>query len=211
MQQNRPTSVTVIAILQFVFGGLGLLMGICGGGYQFAGGNKMFATAPQAAQNQQIQTQMEDFLKEKVPSAKPVQYATMALDLILCLIMIASGVGLLKLQPWGRMLAIVYAIFSILLKLFGAIYGFLFSIPAVTEFLEKTPAQNPQEAMVFNVMKATLYVTPFLSLVFIVYPLIVLIIMMRPSIAAAFRAGPIDDSFDDREESPGTYPDDRFR
>jgi hypothetical protein len=44
---HRPTAVLVIAILQFIFGGLGLLLVLCGGLGQLSGGSSgMFGAAP---------------------------------------------------------------------------------------------------------------------------------------------------------------------
>src|ERR1700730_15613040 len=100
MRQKRPASVTVLAILHFVFGGLGIVGGLCSG-VQLAVGNQMFAAmaGAQAAQQKKMQEERDRDVWENLPSYKPVPYAGVALELLMSGLMIAAGVGLLRLQP----------------------------------------------------------------------------------------------------------------
>ena len=183
-----PVVVTVIAVLHFVFGGLGLVGDLCAGGMLLAGGGNMFAGfgGGQTPQQQQFQDEMQK-ATESGPAYKVVQYGQIVLDLVVSLTMIISGIGLLQLRPWGRHLSIVYALLSIALKLFGVVYTLAFTLPAINEFLRSHQPSGPEEQMFLSFMRIFSLFPPILGLVFMIYPIAVLVIMFRPSIAAAFR------------------------
>src|SRR5947209_9931292 len=147
MPPKRPTAVTVIAILHFVFGGFGLLCGIYGAAMQLGGGNAMFAGAggAQAGQPSPLQQEMQKQINEAKPG--PVNYARMGGSLLTSVLMIVSGVGLLQMQPWSRTLSILYAILSMALTVFSTIFTFAVEIPALNAFIAQHPAVNEQEAM----------------------------------------------------------------
>jgi len=190
MQPKRPTSVTVIAILHFVFGGLGLLMDTCTGAMLAAGGTGMFARAGQAGRPQELLQDMTRYVEENTPAAQAAQYGELAVDLVISILMIISGVGLLQMRSWGRALSIVYAVLSILLKLVIAVYAVAFRIPAVNEFISQHPNLKPDEALVLSYGKLGAVAGPIFDVLFMIYPIVVLVIMLRPSIAAAFRGEP---------------------
>jgi hypothetical protein len=203
--RNTPASITVIAILHFVFGGLGVLGGVCGGAMQIGGGGKMFnfgLSGQQAAQQQQLQEDMERAM-ESAPGAQAVQYGTIGFDLIISLTMIVSAVGLLKMRPWGRHLSILYAMMSIGLKLFVVVYAVAFTIPALNNFLDSRPPSGQAEQMAFTMIRVIVIGAPVLQLLFMIYPIIVLIIMFRPGLAAAFRGEAAERDFDDRFRADG--------
>jgi len=190
--QVKPASVTVIAILHFVFGGLGIVIGICSGVYVLAGGqNWMTSTTGTGPSGVSMQQMQDDFQKamESGPAFHAVQVGTVAVDLAVSIIMIVSGIGLLNLRPWGRRLSIVYAGLSIALKLFETIYGIAFTLPAVNEFVNSHTASAPEEQFFLSIARMTVLVPPVIQLVCMIYPIIVLIIMFRPAIVAAFRDG----------------------
>src|SRR5882762_3661986 len=146
MRRNRPASITVIAILHFIFGGLGIAGGLCAG-VQLAAGNQMFAGmggGAQAAEQKKMQADMEKSLQQKLPAYKLVTFAGVGLDILMSVLMIAAGIGLLRLQPWGRILSICYALLSIVWKIFSAVYAFAFSIPVIREVLANLPRQQGQ-------------------------------------------------------------------
>src|SRR5262245_6550476 len=105
--QERPLSITTIAILHFVFGGLGILFGICGGITLAAGGgsqNWFMSSGGPSANQDQMQKMQQDLQKaiEGGPAYQAVQIGNLVLDLAISVTMIVSGVGLLQLRPWGR-------------------------------------------------------------------------------------------------------------
>jgi hypothetical protein len=189
--EYKPASITVIAVLHFVFGGLGIILGICGGVMMLAGGqNWMTPTAPgpNAANMKRMQEDIKKTM-EDVPASQAVQIGNFGADLAISIAMIMSGVGLLRLRPWGRILSIVYAVASIALKIFGAIYAMAFTIPAMNQYLNTHNPTAREDQFAFSIMRAATILPPIIQVVFMIYPIVVLIIMFRPAVAAAFREG----------------------
>jgi hypothetical protein len=115
---------------------------------------------------------------------------------VLSIAMIVSGLGLLKMQGWARALAIVYSIVSLVHKIVVAVYTLAFLNPASQEALQQISAEdrNALEAITnfaFIFADVVIFVT-------MVYPLVVLIVMVLPSVARAFR--PYDSDRDLAEE-----------
>jgi hypothetical protein len=204
MAKNRPTSVLVIAILQFIFGTIALLLGLCTG-LQLAVGNAMIArmNSPQAAQQPFSQEEFQRRLEREIPYFKTGQYVSVGTDLIISLLMITSGFGLIYMLPWGRVLALLYAVLSILQKIATAIYAGFLTIPVmqrvIADVVTTAQAKNltPQEVNILNftmtIMKLALWASVVIPLLTMIYPVVVLVVMGRPSVGAAFR-GPSTDS-----------------
>ena len=140
----------------------------------------------QTPQQKQLQDEMQKAM-ESGPAFKVFQFGQIFLDLLISCTMIISGIGLLRLRPWGRHLSVVYAISSIALRIFGIVYALAFTMPAFNEFLRVHQASSPEEQMVLRFMKIFSVFPPIFGLLFMIYPIIVLVIMFRPAIAAAFR------------------------
>jgi hypothetical protein len=119
--------------------------------------------------------------------SRPSQYASLLQYIVLAILLIISGIGLLKTAPWGRALALVYAALSILSNLGLIVLVLLTDIPAVQEFAEKLATQGEEAQMLANLMKFFAYVPVVVLLLSLIYPAIVAILMLRPSVAAAFR------------------------
>src|SRR4051794_11643492 len=116
--RNRPTSVLVLAILQIIFGSLGLLGSLCGVGMQLAGGGSMFGgQAPQGMPD------IQALLRERVPHYEIVLLGGLILGLISGTVMIVSGVGLIRMRPWARVLTIGYAIYYIASTILNVAYA----------------------------------------------------------------------------------------
>jgi hypothetical protein len=191
--RERPLSIMPIAVLHFVFGGMGILCGLCSG-IQLAGGggqNWMAPTptapGPQADEMKQMQDEMQKAMENS--ASRAVQIGSVIVDLAISIMMIVSGIGLLQLRPWGRMLSIIYAILSISLKIFEAVYAFAVTKPTIDHFLETHTASAPEQQFMFTVLKMVAIIPPVIQLVCMIYPIIVLIIMFRPPVVAAFRHG----------------------
>src|SRR5262245_36924889 len=99
MQTNRPTSVLVIAILQFVFGGIFLLVVLCSGASQMSGGNPFGARGggAQAKMQEDMQRDMEKAIEKRLPNHKAIGAVILVLELAICGMMIGGGVGLVQM------------------------------------------------------------------------------------------------------------------
>ncbi len=131
---QRPAVATVFGILNLVFG----IMGICGtiaSAVSFAIlSSDMFDPEMKAQMN------MQQF-------DNPIYFGLlcmqMAMGTILAIVVIISGIGLLKFKPWGRKLANFYAIASLLLLFIAIANSVIFQImPAIEE--ANNPGAGPE-------------------------------------------------------------------
>lgn len=182
----RPPSVLVIAILHFVGGGLGLIVDLCGGA-QLAMNPYNTAQLRQNRQEKPFAVAYQEHLNQKLPYNQAVGLGGIGFDAILSLTMIVSGIGLIGMHAWGRMLSFVYAALSILIKIINGIYMFAIFLPVMNEFFSKWSPQSPSEQMAASMMKPLAYVSIIIGLLFVIYPIVVLIILNRPAVVAAFR------------------------
>jgi hypothetical protein len=171
----RPTSVKVIAVLAIVFGSLGVLAGLCSIP-QYLG----VQMSPN--RNPVIDAMREDKL------LWDVTVATMAASVIIAAIELVSGIGALKLRPWGRRGLVVYAVTNIIVTLVGlGLQWTVFQARSdrlLAEVLRKNPQLNtPAMQTAMQVGKTTGMVFPVL---FVIWASIVLLYMTRPRVKAAF-------------------------
>jgi hypothetical protein len=103
------------------------------------------------------------------------------LGLLNCLVLVVSGIGLLFLKPWARVLAIAYGVYAIVVGLFNIGINFAF---VVRPLLQQAKTQNNTEAAgaAAGAIGGTIG-----GCIGLVYPLLVLIFMLLPKVAAAFR------------------------
>ena len=111
---QRPTSVTVFAILNLVFAALGV--------FGLIGSLTLFTTVD--AGNNPVVKIMQDN-----PGYKTWIMASIPLGLAACIVLLASGIGLLSLKPWARWLAIGYAMLLALVN--GPFHTELYQVPFV--------------------------------------------------------------------------------
>jgi hypothetical protein len=196
MQKRRPTAVMVLAILHLVFGILGLIGGAAGGVMLAMGGQRavtnMFVMGDAQMQKQTqgyTNDEMYDFLEKKIPDYELGQTISMGVDLFLSILLVISGIGLLKMQGWGRWGSIFYALFNIAWRLYTVYWCVTALAPAFTEFFQQAAAEAPNQQvkamlnMMGPVMSVSFIVGP---LTYLIYPAIVLIVMLLPSIGRAF-------------------------
>jgi hypothetical protein len=199
--RKPPTAVYVLAILHLVGGGLGLLGVLANGALLAVNASKAAPAAPGRPVNPQDPGALQQHYADKVPAFHVYQACELALGLLLSALLLAGGVGLLKMRPWGRTLSLVYAPLSIATHLVALVYGLAFIIPATREFFELAAKQNPQLGPAVVAGEVGGYIGLFFGTVVIIYPIVVLVILLRPSIAAAFR-GEYPPTPEEEEEEP---------
>jgi hypothetical protein len=140
------------------------------------------APAPSAVTAQNLAVGLTRYIEDHVPSYQAFTYGQLAVSLLL-----VGGVGLLNMRPWGRSLSLVYAPLSILNRLFGVVYGFAVVLPVTREYLQLVARQNPRMAGAVAGGEIGGIIGLVASFVVILYPIAVLVILLHPRVAAAFR------------------------
>jgi hypothetical protein len=167
---------------------LGLVLGVCSVGLELAEQRGLMARLLGPQDPEEIESEKEvDRVLESGPAYHVIDRGTDVLNLAICLAMVASGFGLLGMKPWGRKLAIVAAALDIVVGLIVVSYALAFTVPAVYEFVESRPPANIDEQIDLSVMKFRAIGPILPEVVFMIYPVIVLLVMMRSSVSVAFR------------------------
>ncbi len=177
---NRPTAVTVFGVLNLVFGGFGLLCVPL----QTLSTLAMMPGLQQMNENMGMEYPMLDVLDS--PMYRMVMIAYLVMTLAGAIALVAGGIGLLKLRPWGRTLSILYGGFKVVAVPIVAVVNYV----AITRpMLEQMPTQ----AMPFaSFTSATSTISAVLGCCFqMAYPIILLIFMFTRSVRGAFQQSQI--------------------
>lgn len=167
--RTRPTGVTVFAILHIVFGVwglLGLAMTIV---FMFIGANIAAGPNPVFDMLQQDSLYAAFF------------YVTFALGGIFAVLLIVSGVGLLKMSEVARTFSLVYAVYAIVSGIVGTVVNFFLIFLPMLETAQQ--AQGPQLAGAIGGIIGGIIG----GLVGLIYPIAILIYFLRPSVKEVFR------------------------
>ena len=161
---NRPTAVLVLGIISIVLGALG----ICGGIF-----NLMSNMIPMGAgKGLDIPADVRSWLT-----------VLQAIGLVMNVVLIISGIGLLKTQNWARILSMIYAVLDIPVTIVGSYV----STKVVLPLLEKsTPQGVPPEALKLGMMFG-LGAGVCCGLI---YPIVLLVILNLKSIRGSFTGTP---------------------
>ncbi len=178
MPRRRPTAVTVMGILNIVFGSLSLLCVTCLGlvflfmANQSGFGNPVF--------------EIWDAMKREMPAYPAVTTASLILGILMAAMLILAGIGLLNMQGWARVLSILYSIVMVLSQIGLLIFQLAYVLPGIQRVQQNFAAAfgpgpgnsgDQTAGTVWNVLVAT---------VFIVYAILLLIMMLLPGVSAAF-------------------------
>jgi hypothetical protein len=198
MRPKRPTSVLVIAIFHFIFGSLGLIWCLLQmiGAVVIYSQPKPVAVAPNP--NQPTILAIQPYLDARVPFWREANLAVGVMGLFLSVVLIADGIGLLLYQPWARFVAIGYGALSILYQAGWLLYAAFCVLPVQLAFYDALPAVNAQAQGAKAGGKIGVACGSFLPALGLIYPVIVLVVMLLPSVATAFQGGRAADDLDDR-------------
>jgi uncharacterized membrane protein len=207
---QRPASVTVFSIFQIIFG----LISLCGAGFGFyilSGG--MNTTTPiqqtttvntptgPTTTTTTINLNLQQELDTRVPTYRAFGWSSSIFGLLLALMMLASGIGMLALQSWARMMALIWALLYLLQSIVSLVYVLIFMIPAynaIADQWDKLPVPGP---LLATTTRWSGYTTLGGMVLYMIYPSLLLFFMTRPKVRDAF-AGidrRRDDDYDDRD------------
>jgi len=98
-----------------------------------------------------------------------------------CIALLAAGIGLLRLKPWGRVLSIAYAIFAIVYGIAGTAMNMVFvTQPLIHEAQQQSGPESA--AAIGGAIGGSIG-----GCFGLIYPILLLIFMTRPKIVAAFQ------------------------
>lgn len=179
---RRPTSVVLLAVLHLAMGICFLLCGIIAGG-QIALKSAL-VNDPELKERFNPDTDVEPFLERETPFYWEIQYANAAFPLLMALAILAAGVGLLRLKPWSRTVSLFCAVACIVAMALNVYYTLAFLRPAMMKYAETLPAEvNVAKTSFDYLVYATIAAcaVPFASAI------VVIIVLCRRNVAAAFR------------------------
>lgn len=191
MVRQRPTAILVFAILHIVGGSLGIFascytIAMLGASWGTAATSAPAPAAPQqgpAIPAPPSASEIMRYYVDNVPGYGAFQFGGLGMSVLLDLLLLAGGIGLLKMQPWARVLSLIYAPLSILFHIVSFVYQLVLVVPATHDLFARNSSLGPLASLME--MFATLGV--FASLLVIIYPIVVLVFMLRRSTAAALR------------------------
>jgi hypothetical protein len=128
---RRPGGYTTFAIMNFILGGILLLCSV---------GSGIHPTV--TINNQDATHQFIAFLNQQVPGYSVMKIGGAVVGFLLAAGLIVGGVGLLQNQNWGRVLAMVFAIVSLLHHAFLIVFQIFWVNPALDRFFAGFPLFN---------------------------------------------------------------------
>jgi hypothetical protein len=164
---QRPASVTTFGVLNIIFAVLGLFCLV---------GTAALFVSPNAGLNPVARV-----IRENAAYAAWMK-VSLLLGVAASFVLLAAGIGLLRLKPWARKLSIGYAIYGIIFSVLGALMNFLFLFRPM--LAEAARAQGPEAAGAMGGAVGGMIG----SLTGMIYPILLLVFMTRPKVVAAFQA-----------------------
>lgn len=204
MKKKRPTAVTVMGILNIIFGSLGLLAMLCL--------VMCFGIFISMTPDRDMPAGINPFKTMlNYPEIRYYFIVSGVVGLITSTILLIAGIGLLRMGNWARITSIGYSVFTILFQLATLFYNIGYFNPAMErwqrDYLERVaewqrqrggigiPPQQPQNPMM-NIGGGIIG-----AIVGMIYSIVLLIMMLQPHVSAAFTGrGAIDDARDRRDE-----------
>ena len=169
---DRPVSAIIFGILNLAFAGLSFL-GIGFTVLSFLLMDRMWAPNPALKL-------MQDNEAYSVYMA-----VSIVLGFIATIVLAVSGIGLLKMRAWGRHLSIGYAVYTIVFTIIGTIANWFWLVGPLLEQANRMPV-GPERAGAIGGAIGGLFGGCF----GLIYPVVLLIFMLRTSFAQALHERP---------------------
>jgi hypothetical protein len=178
MTHYRPTGVLVIALLCLVAGAYGTCCGVLNVGEPLLRPVVEDALYALTQEDEPEPSSFETWVDVAL-------YARAVLDLALSVALIVAGVGLLRMRRWARPLALVCAALLVLSSLVAGAEG-VYHVLSGAEEIESEGLSLPGLPVLAKSLVAGVI---FGSLLWIGFGIATLVVLLRPSVAAAFRGG----------------------
>ena len=172
---DRPTGVTVFAILCFVFGALGAI------GLLSSVGMMMMTDSNVAGTNPVLELCRENF------GYLIFTIVSNVIGLVFLVVQVVAGFKLLSMEPLGRKLILIYAVYAIIFAIVANIVNYFLLLPAIRKQIAAQGAGAPPSVQAFTEWVTT--ISMVLGFVFAVaLPLAILWYFNRADIRARFAA-----------------------
>lgn len=169
---QRPTSVMVFGILNIVFGAmefLGTLLSFL-----------LIFLMPQ------IHTALPNSsaidIVMRTPFLRTWSIGVGIVSIIATIVLIAAGIGLLRMKPWGRVASLGYAIYALCAGIIGQIINYIFLFGPL---MEEARRSNAPGAASFTASYT--FGSGLGGCTGLIYPILLFICMTRPGVVQAFR------------------------
>jgi len=183
--RQRPVAVLVMAILNFVFGGLGLLCLTCGA-IGFLAAASLLKSIPAPSGGGPNPAAEITGMFDSIPGYIPYMITTTILGVVMAIVLIVAGVGLLNMRPWARWTCVVYSTYTILASLFTLFYTVTVVNPAIRkwqiDFMRRQGGFGPPPSSGVGDSVSALAGALFSM----AYAIALLVVMFLPHVSAAF-------------------------
>jgi hypothetical protein len=159
----RPVPVSIFGILNIVFGVYALY--------------SVFATLSTLSITGETKNEIAKIIHD-VPAYATWVKCTIPLGLLSFVLLVPAGVGLLRLAEWARNLSIAYGVYAILFDIAVAITNYRYVLPRVLGEAFRANGGSSVPLAVVAIMG---------GLFGMIYPVALIVFMMRKEIVAAFR------------------------
>jgi hypothetical protein len=180
MRRRRPGSVTTFGILNIVFGALFLLCGLAS-----------LSETRAEVNGKDVSDELKAYLVSEVPGYNVWRFGSVGIGVLLGVGFVVSGIGLLQIQSWGRVLGLVCAGVSMGFELFQSIYQIALVNPATSKFLAGAPLIG---GFVSGIMTGVVIIV---ALIVIAYCVVLLVGLLQPGTARVFRADYVEEPYEE--------------
>ena len=207
LRTGRPTTVTVLGILNIIFGSGLLLLLLCGGlSLLLLAG--LQSSMPRGPAQPPSMFEAYEYVQQRQPSYYPFLGLSVVEGVVFALVLLSSGIGMLKVRSWARWASILAAFMSLTMNLISVVYTMVLVNPVTAEYqadlgrrMGNPVASGFSDPTMLNV------VTLITALISAAYPVTLLVILFLPHVRRAFaraaeRRELPDEDYDDREDRP---------
>ena len=187
MKKKRPTGVTIFAILNIVFGALGLIGGMCGIANQLARPMLQNMQAQAAGPGKAAPPDVQRLLEDKIPYYGALERTQLAVGLVASAVLLVAGIALLRMSAAGRWVCIAYGLVRIPLAIAEGVWSILVLGPVMDDVMKEATAGVELPSGFGNSL--TIVLTGVSVVLAVGYSLAMLIYMLLPGTARAFAAG----------------------
>jgi hypothetical protein len=183
--KERPTSVTVFAIINLVLSGLGVV------GLIFWLIGKLGLMPTSSHENPALE------LMENSAGFQLFTDISTGLGLVVIILLISASIGMFSLKPWARKVTIGWGVYSIFMAIIGMALNYVVIFGPLLADLDGPERIGMMIGMIFAIV---------FTVFFIGYYLLMIFMLTRPHVVEAFTPDPYDNELDDWdsvEESGG--------